>query len=361
MEIRCLARRCKRRHEAEVAGPQRPPVARGPSRSAACHSAGRTVTVDLDGYSFAPRDVFVTGGTIDIGDLAALGTIQPANVEAERDPTSATDDAFDGMVTVTWDAGGDDAGVITYQVEACVPNADAEPAVTCEEASDNWSELGNNPVTAGDPNAATESVPANSDGGFMVRVHADRPEVTVDDVTVPAATETSAAVEVDAINAAPSLAAATRDIDPSPDDLVVKWNGDRSDATVTRVIGGFTSAGTTTWVVLSAVAFDATGYSADDAAKDHQWTFAFENADGLPELPVVNPANGKFVDAAADGTDDTMDLTVAMMEGTFMVRVQARQPDIDLERDDDGDLVMVDNNTVDVWKASNNASVTAKP
>ena len=156
-----------------------------------------TVSVEKDGYSFTSRDVFVTGGSIDIGDLEANGTIQPANVMAVRDPTSDTDGAFDGNVTVTWDAGGDDAGVITYQVEACVPNEDAETAVTCEEASDNWGPLSNSPVTAGDPLTATESVPGTSDGGFVVRVRAMRDAVVEGSViTVSAADETSAAVPV---------------------------------------------------------------------------------------------------------------------------------------------------------------------
>ena len=72
---------------------------------------------------------------------------------------------------------------------------------------------------------------------------------------------------------------------------------------------------------------------------------------------VVDPTTGVAIEADGVAVGE-MELTAAQMEGAFMVRVQASQPGVDLERDEDGELVEPN---VAVWKASNNASVTAKP
>ena len=300
----------------------------------------RTIHVKKDGYNFPSRDVFLTGGTVDIEELAAMGTIQPANVDAER--IRGTNGAFDGNVEVTWDAGGDKRGTTTYTPETCVLSA----TEMCEPDG-GWNST---TFTGNGASPDTIAAPSDSDNGFRVRIVATRAEVIVDgNVTVPAATATSEAVPVAAINAAPSAAGATRDIDPSPDNLVVKWNGDRASNTVARVIGGFTSNGTTTWVVLSTVGFTDTGYSAEDAAKDHRWSFAFESSTPVTDAAVVNPSNGVAIDDDDDNTGDTMSLTADQMSGAFMVRVQARQPGVDVA---DG---------TDVWKSSNTASVSEKP
>ena len=333
----------------------------GTARTATTRASGRftvsnvsvgwnTVTVTKEGYTFPSRDVHVGSGTVDIGDLEAMGTIQATNVEAER-ATDATTGAFTGSVTVTWAAGAADTMGVAYQVQSCVPNANADPAVTCEEASTSWAALGSPEDAGASDFTVTESNPAASDNGFLVRVQSTH--ATLDDLN-------SAAVEVGEIDASPSAATATRDIDPSPDNLVVEWDGDRAANTATRIIGGFTSNGTTTWVVLSTIDFTAGGYSAADGDGDHQWTFAFEGTTPLTGIAVVNPETGVAIDGPDAGTDpDTMDLTAAMMDGAFMVRVQARQPSVDFE-DAEGGTDGTEDAGEETWRSSGSASVTAK-
>ena len=302
-----------------------------------------TVSVTKDGYSFAKRDVFVTGGTIDIGDLEALGTIQPTAVMAARDTANRS---FDGMVTVTWSAGASDAEEeVSYQVQSCVlaDAANGEPAVTC--VADGWENFSQSVLSTATTYEATAAV-ADSDGGFKVRVQAS---VTGGDPV------NSAVVNVAAINVKPSLVSAVRDIDPAPDQLVVKWNGDRAATTTARIVGGFTSNGTTTWVVLSTNAFDQDGYvvGATAANPDHQFSFGFQSADLLTGA-VVDPANGKPALDTNGAAIPDRELTVAEMNGQFMVRVQARQPSIDVE-------VVAGAENVDVWKASGPATINDKP
>ncbi|MDE2804223.1 MAG: carboxypeptidase regulatory-like domain-containing protein [Gemmatimonadota bacterium] len=320
-----------------------------------------TVTVAKDGYNFAPRDVYLTGGTVDIGDLQAGGTTQPTNVEAARD--KAADGSFDGNVTVTWAAGGTPLAAGTYQAQSCVPADEDDTTTTPRDETmcdnnpdnvDNWSALGSTVAFDATELTVTATVPTGSDNGFSVRVQAN-------DGATPPVIENSAVESVAGINAAPSMAEAMRDIDPSPDNLVVKWDGDRAGATVARVIGGFTTTvgGTTstTWVVLSTVDFTAAEYSADDETKDHQWTFAFESTTLVTAATVVDPATGVAIDADEDDTADTMDLTAAMMNGEFMVRVQARHPGIDfVDENDNG----TEDTGEEVWNASNDASVGDK-
>ena len=179
----------------------------------------------------------------------------------------------------------------------------------------------------------------------MVRVQAN-------DGTNPAVN--SAMVPVAAINAQPSGATATRDIDPSPDNLVVRWNGKRdTDNTDIRIIGGFESSGTTTWVVLDEVATLSEITAGESGQPRNAFTFAFESSTLVTNAAVVDPNTGVAVDADKDGTNDTMDLTADQMSGAFMVRVQARQPDVDVaDGTDTGE---------GFWKSSNTASVTKKP
>ena len=58
------------------------------------------VTAELGGYDFDPVSVNVIAGETRTLDFDARGTIQPTNVEGERDVVAG---AFDGNVTVTWD------------------------------------------------------------------------------------------------------------------------------------------------------------------------------------------------------------------------------------------------------------------
>ena len=331
----------------------------GPTRTDMTSRSGRftvtnvsigwnTVTVEKDGYTFAPRDVHVSGGTVDIGELPAEGTIQAANVEAER--IKGTDGAFTGQVEVSWDAGGDTRGTITYAAETCVLSA----TDMCDETS-TWASAA---FTGDGASVDTIAAPTASDNGFRVRIVATRAEETDANnvVTVPAATATSASVHVAAINAAPSIVDATRDIDGSPDSLYVEWDGDRDGdgtaETATRIIGSFDDG--TTWVVLgndATVDFDATEYSTDGNG-DHQWRLAFESSALLTGLAVVDPDDGTAIADAAN-----VDLTAAQMDGAFMVRVQARQPGVDfVDANDDG----AEDAGEEVWKSSGSASVSAK-
>ena len=325
----------------------------GTARTATTRASGRftisnvsigwnTVTVEKDGYSFAPRDVHVSGGTVDIGDLEAMGTIQATNVAAKRDTNAGGD--FDGMVTVTWAAGAADTVGVTYQLQSCVPNADATPAVTCEEESASWATLGG-PEDAGQSDfTATEDLSGvtGHEGGFMVRVQSTH--ATLDNLN-------SAAVHVGAINAQPSAATATRNIDPAPDNLVVGWDGDRAANTEARIIASFD--GGETWGVLSTVDFsNTTNYSATDGDGDHQWSFAFESSTLITPTAVVDGTTGVAVAGAT-----AVELTAAQMNGAFMVRVQARQPNVDF---DDANENGQQDTGEETWKSSGDASVTAK-
>ena len=277
----------------------RPRDGGGTARTATTRASGRftvsnvsigwnTVSVTKEGYTFPSRDVHVSGGTVDIGDLEALGTIQATNVEAARD--TAADGSFDGNVTVTWAAGAADTMGVAYQVQSCVPTLPGvTPAVTCEEASTGWTALGSPEDAGASDFTVTESNPGTSDNGYLVRVQSTH--ATLDNLN-------SAAVSVAGINAAPSAATATRDIDPSPDNLVVGWDGDRAATTTARVIGSFDDG--ETWVVLSTVTFTATEYSATDGDGDHQWTFAFESSTLITPTAVVDGTTG----VAVDGDDD---------------------------------------------------------
>ena len=335
----------------------------------------QTFTFAKDGYTFDDWRQIVQGD-VDLGDISATGSIQPANVAAMRNRTPATR-AFDGTVQVSWMAGGAPAitgAAVTYDVEVCVvgfeTDGTANAAVTCEPGAteDGWLDATDASSDGVSPDSIT--VPANSDGGFRVRVEATRADNTATTTVDESATATSAVFSVPAINAQPSLVSAERDIDPTPDNLVVKWNGDRdgvsASETAARIIGAFDFSGTTRWVVLAADAF-ATGYTAGGATAanpDHEFSFAFESGTLLTDLQVVDPANGTLVDVDGDGTveagageDDRVDLTADMMNGTFQVRVQAREPGVDVVLDDPD---TTEDESADVWKASASASVGAK-
>ena len=160
----------------------------------------------------------------------------------------------------------------------------------------------------------------------------------------------SAPVPVGAINVAPSSAAADRDIDPDPDQIEVTWNGARAGNTDARVIGSFD--GGKTWVVLAANAFN-TGYTAgaDDEDPDHEYRFNFQSDTPPTGLAVVSLADGTPV-LDADDNAETEDLDAAMMNSAFIIRVQARQPGVDVK--------VVATEDVETWKTSNSADVEAK-
>ena len=305
-----------------------------------------TISVTKDGYTFPSRDVHVSGGTVDIGDLEAMGTIQATNVAAKRDTNAGGD--FDGMVTVTWAAGAADTVGVAYQVQSCVPTLPgAATPVTCEEASASWASLGGPEDAGGSDFTLTDANPGTSDNGYLVRVQSTHATL---------GTLNSAAVSVAGINAQPSIVGATRDIDGSPDSVYVEWDGDRASNTAARVIGSFDDG--ETWVVLSTVDFaSATDYSATAGDGDHQWRFAFEGTTPLTGIAVVNGTTGVPIDANEDTTPDTMDLTAAQMDGAFMVRVQARQPGVDFEDENEDGAETTGEET---WKSSGDASVTAK-
>ena len=199
------------------------------------------------------------------------------------------------------------------------------------------------------PYTATDAVPEDSENGFMVRVRATHDP---DGETGEAAHETylSDPVRVGAINVAPSNADADRDIDPNPDQIEVTWNGARASSTTARVIGSFD--GGTTWVVLAANAF-ADGYTAgaEDDDPDHAFRFDFQSDTPPSGLAVVSGADGTLV-LDADDNEETEDLTATMMNSTFMIRVQARHPGVDVK--------VVGAADVETWKSSNTASVPAK-
>ena len=325
-----------------------------------------TITAEVFGYTFASQSVALNAGeSRSVGAITAEGTIQPTNVEAERD--AGTDGAFDGNATVTWDAGGSPLASGSYQVQTCVPAAtdDTNTAdrdeTMCDNDADNaanWTNFGSAvafDATTLELAAEALSSVTGHEGGFYVRVQAD------DDDTGPNPAVNSGVISVDAIDATPSGAAATRDIDPSPDNLVVEWDGDRDGSTAARVIGSFDDGDT--WVVLSTVSFTDAAYSATDGDGDHQWTFAFqgsgtgENLSTFASVAVVDGTTGVAIDADGDNTDDTETLTATMMDGIFLVRVQARQPGVDFEDADDDNT---EDSGEETWKSTSNATVTAK-
>jgi hypothetical protein len=300
-----------------------------------------TITATKTGYTFASRTVFADAGdTRSLGDIPATGNMTPVDVEAERD---AADGLYDGMVTVTWSAGPGGAASEGYQAQTCVPAAATtdDPAVTCN-ADDTWATLGDNVASDAAAYTATGAVP--SVNGFMVRVQATH----VDDGTTE--TYLSDPVPVGEIDVAPKNADADRDIDPNPDQIEVTWNGARASNTAARVIGSFD--GGTTWVVLSAVDFNS-GYTAgaDDEDPDHEFRFAFQSDNPATNLAVVSGADGTPVLDTNDAAE-TVNLDAAMMNSAFMIRVQARQPNVDFK--------VVDAQNVDTWKTSSSADVDAK-
>ena len=307
-----------------------------------------TVTATKSGYTFQTQSIFVGAGeTRSLGNIRVAGNMTPVGVGAARD-ADATTGMYDGMVTVTWSAGPGGAASEGYQVQTCVPNAGEDPPVTCNP-DDTWTILVSNVANDADY-TATESVPTDSENGFMVRVMATH-DIPDDDPDAGEMTYTSDPVHVGAINVAPSNADADRDIDPDPDQVEVTWNGARAENTAARVIGSFDDG--KTWVVLSTVSFTGTGYTAgaDDEDPDHAFRFDFQSSSLLTGLAVVNPADGTPVLDTND-QPETDDLDATMMNSTFMIRVQARQPNVDVK--------VVDEDDVLTWKTSNSAGVDAK-
>ena len=318
-------------------------------------SGTATITAEMDGYTFASQSVALSAGeSRSVGTIMAEGTIQPTDVEAERD--TGADGSYDGTITVTWSAGGAGSTDVTYTAQWCIEDADATPAVTCDADDVAWA---NNTLTDTDDTdglMVTASVPAGSDNGFMVRVMAshagpDGTDGTADDITL-----TSAPTAVGEIDVQPSNAAATRDIDPTPDQLVVTWDGARNSVSgnesSARVIASFDDGAT--WVVLGDVNFgDATNYTAGgDGDPDHKWRF---NLAANSAANVVDGDDGTEVDddtATTDVNESQLEVTDEMIEDGFMIRVQARQPNVDTKD--------VDGTAVATWKTSDTDDVAAK-
>ena len=297
------------------------------------------VTAKVDGYTFLSVSVDVDASETRTLNITATGTIQPTNVNGERDTDA--DGALDGMATVTWEAGGAGSTGVTYAVQACVVNADATPAVTCDTDDAAWDNNAFGTWNAGDDLTVTAAVPSDSDNGFMVRVTATAGDLTLE----------STPDEVGAIDVQPSNATATRRADLQQDSLVVTWNGDRAaSGTTGRIIIGVTSDSTTNWVTLGTIDFGADYTAGDDP--DHTYRIALPDANGLSGAAVVDPNDGTAVDADDDGTGDTMDVSRAMVNARFMVRVQMRQANVDVKTVDGAD--------VETWKSSASVTVNSK-
>ncbi|MDE2806513.1 MAG: carboxypeptidase regulatory-like domain-containing protein [Gemmatimonadota bacterium] len=313
----------------------------------------RTVTVELDGYSFESRDVHVDGGTVDIGDLEAMGTIQPANVMAVRDPTSTTDGAFDGDVTVTWRTGG--AAAASYQVQSCVVAADdpgttdTDESTNCDETpatgvTSGWADLGSAVTTGEDglftlENEALSGV-ADHQGGFKVRVQAT-------DSETPPNTLTSMVEDVPEIDVAPRNAAARR-VNPSVgDDLVeVTWTGQWSTtpASAGQIIASFDDG--ENWISLVATGTFArtAGTGTPPADNMASWTFV-----DVASSAYVDEDTGTEIPTGGEGVG-TVDPTPAQLNGEFLIRLLTRQEGVDEGVDED-------DNAIDLWNSSGDLTV----
>lgn len=216
--------------------------------------------------------------------------------------------------------GGDRSTGVTYQIQTCIVTDANDCDATAAVDNNGW--IAGAAGTGGGMNGATpDTIVAPSDNRFLVRVAA----------TMGASTLHSEPFAVGAINVQPSNAVATRMINPEPDSLVVTWDGNRSSSTAARIILGFTSSGTTTWVSFSTVDFtDVANYAAGgDDDPDHTWRMQIVAPVG--SLQVVNPETGVPIDDDADtGIDESMlEVTLTMLNGKFEVRVHARQPGVD--------------------------------
>ena len=315
-----------------------------------------TITVAKDGYSFAPRDVLLTGGTVNVGNLTAAGTIQPASVEVVRDPVSTTDNAFDGTMTVNWSAGAAATKTTTsYTVQYCVVDAsETAPAGTCASNDPDWVSNTVGSVAVVDATETqTLQVAANvsvaNGGGFKIRVVAADTRTTGETaVTTPLS---SAVVDVSAIDVAPSNFTAKRNT-TGTDRIEVRWDGQwqtGSNASSGRVIAGFMDQGVKKWVTLFTIDRDAGG-----ADSDHKEEWNIVVVDGVT---TVDPADGTSVanDPATTGVDesqliDVTSLTVAKLNGELEVRLQVRQEGVDQDPDDAD---------TDVWQTSESVTIPA--
>ena len=319
----------------------------------------RTVTVELDGYTFASRDVHVDGGTVDIGDLEAMGTIQPTSVMAVRDPTSATDDAFDGTVTVTWSAGADaDKTTTSYSVQWCVVDAtETAPAGTCatgDEPDPDWATnaLGTGVAVVGATEDQTLSVeadaPATGRGGFKVRVVASDTRATITDDLA------SAVFDVSGINVAPVGAVATRVSNSvGADDLQVswngQWNGESTTPSVGRIIASFDNG--ENWIALVATITRAAGTAPEGTAPpDNMATWTFVD---VASSAYVDDETGEDITTGAGV--GTVDPTLAQLNGEFLVRLLTRQEGVDEMVDPTSTTTPPA--TIDTWNSSGDLTV----
>ncbi len=107
-------------------------------------------------------------------------------------------------------------------------------------------------------------------------------------------------------------------------------------------------------MVLGDVNFgDATNYTAGgDGDPDHKWRF---NLAANSAANVVDGDDGTEVDddtATTDVNESQLEVTDEMIEDGFMIRVQARQPNVDTKD--------VDGTAVATWKTSDTDDVAAK-
>ncbi len=291
----------------------------GTARTATTRASGRftvgnvsigwnTVSVTKAGYTFESRDVHVSGGTVDIGDLVANSTLMPLNVAAERD--TAADGSYDGSATVTWDQGVSGAAD-AYRVQ--------------RQEGDTWAEFGDlvETLTNGEGmSTGTTNLPAGSDTLTVTfRVLA----LTEDPASAGSYTDTlaSATASVGPVNPMVTNVQASRAVDPQPDSLDVTWEARGDSESDWRVVISFD--GGTTWHVANAT---ATG---------GRWMVTLEAT--------------SFAGMSDVGSDPptTTDATDAQLEGAFMIRVDYRQR-----------ATRGDGSTAVEWTAGPTASVGAK-
>jgi hypothetical protein len=262
-----------------------------------------TITAAKTGYDFPSQSIFVGAGeTRSIGDIAAMGNMTPLNVEATRDTANG---AYDGTVSVSWDAGPGGAAT-QYQVQT-LNDADA------------W--VNANGSSAVMDTTATEFTNA-ADGAISVRVVAQHDHDN--DANTAMVESASPAITVAAINPSTSNVKAARNIDAEPDELDVTWDA----------VGNTNS----NWRVLVRFGAETEWYEAEATATDGAWT-----------VTVTDFGTGTLDAVVADATGKTM--TADLANGAMTFRVDYRQ----------GDSEVVDDVETNPWKTGPTAPVDAKP
>jgi hypothetical protein len=251
------------------------------------------------------------GQVVNIGTIQAM-TFAASDVSAMRtftadDTTTAVDESerYDGNVRVAWKAGTVPEGhVITYTAQTKVGTADWAAfgdAVT----STNLVEGAATP----DWTARTAAVPAESDGGFMVRVRALSDNGTsgddTDDVTID-----SDPINVAAINPSASSVTAALEVTADTtvaDTLTVTWKAKTNANSEFRILLQTEVAGLTglQWFVV------AGGTPSALANTSREWTLDFND--------------GTNVTWATVGGTAGVTVTPANLRAAKMIRVDSRQ------------------------------------